>query len=451
MPLINNIQKYSIMKKFNFIYGVFALLFIAIGCGKDDETPETVNDLKTEITEVVITEKESKSIKITSGNGSYKVSSSDEKVATAVVEGNTVSVEAKKAGSAKVTLSDAKNKSVVINVTVDALISLEDIQQPITLKVREEKIISIASGTQSYTVKVDNDNVSSEIVEGNKVKIVAQKAGNSKVTITDAKTNKTVSIDVVVEHIDLAISTNELVISEKGTKTVTITSGSGQYEVNSSATDIATVALENGIVTVTAVKKGTATITVKDVQADKTQEISVKIVEKLRLRARAITTIEGKENTMQIFAGEPTIFTSKDSGIATARADRDEYGDYYVYVRGVKPGKTTIDVSDGDTVVTLDVTVEKIADLAFESGEATDTENLVVGGGDSTIAFKGSGDFEIMNTNEDIATAKIESDSDSMMQQIHYIYVTPKKVGTATITIKDKHSNKTITLTVTVE
>ncbi|MDO5104724.1 pilus assembly protein N-terminal domain-containing protein [Capnocytophaga sp.] len=433
------------MKNFKFMYGVLALFLIAVGCGKDNETPtEVINELKTEATELIITEKESKSVKITSGNGAYKVASSDDKVATATVKDNTVSVEAKKAGTAKITLSDSKNKSLTINVMVDALIALEDLQQPVTLKIGAEKTIVIKSGTGSYKVVADNDNVM-VTHENNTLKIVAQKAGKSKITITDTKTNKTVMVDVVVEQPDLGSSVSELVVTKNTSKTVTITSGSGQYEVTSSNESIATASRENQTITINGIKEGTTTITVKDTQSNQTKEITVKVVEQLSLGGNSLTIFETGNEAIE-YAGSPTTFISKDPSIATASIGEDMYGTQGIVIKGISPGKTTVDISDGDTTITVNVTVKKAADLALVG---SDKINLSVGGY-ASVSFFGSNNINVTNSDAGVATAEFGRPYPDE-NQIWHLDINAKKAGTSTVTIKDNHNNKTITISITVQ
>lgn len=57
-------------------------------------------------------------VTIESGNGEYKATSSDDKVATATISGNTISIKGNGQGSATITVTDAQKKSATIKVTV---------------------------------------------------------------------------------------------------------------------------------------------------------------------------------------------------------------------------------------------------------------------------------------------------------------------------------------------
>lgn len=78
---------------------------------------ETVK-LVLEDNELSIMKGETGSVLIVSGNGSYFVASSDESVATASIEGNGVLVEGVSAGDAVITVTDAKEMSAKLYVTV---------------------------------------------------------------------------------------------------------------------------------------------------------------------------------------------------------------------------------------------------------------------------------------------------------------------------------------------
>ena len=210
-------------------------------------------------------------------------------------------------------------------------------------------------------------------------------------------------------------------------------------------TTIATVSEENGTITIKALQKGTTTITIKDTQTNEVKEISVKIVEKLSIGRKSLTITQGSENTTSIYSGEPTIFTSADPTIATARVGESD-GEKFVFVRGLKPGNTTIEVSDGDTSYTIRVEVKKVPDLAFvDSGN---TRNLSVGD-NIDVTITGSGQFKLANSDDSVATAVL--DENSFENNWYNIAVRAIKTGTTKVTITDTISEQTITLTINVK
>lgn len=92
------------------------LLILITGCGKDDEPAK---ELILEKNAITLYEEETAFIAITSGNGNYKVSSSNEAVAIANSSGK-IEVIAKSYGTTTITVTDAEYKKATITVTVNS-------------------------------------------------------------------------------------------------------------------------------------------------------------------------------------------------------------------------------------------------------------------------------------------------------------------------------------------
>lgn len=90
------------------------LLIFFTACGPDDEPAK---ELTLEKNAITLSEGESAFVSITSGNGNYKASSSDEKVATATPS-NKIEIVANSYGIAIITITDAEYKKATITVTV---------------------------------------------------------------------------------------------------------------------------------------------------------------------------------------------------------------------------------------------------------------------------------------------------------------------------------------------
>lgn len=83
-----------------------------------DPAPE-LNDLQISSTELSLVKGNSGTVEITSGNDSYTVESSDPSVATATLSGNTITIEALKAGQTTITVTDTQSsQTATIAVTV---------------------------------------------------------------------------------------------------------------------------------------------------------------------------------------------------------------------------------------------------------------------------------------------------------------------------------------------
>ena len=85
---------------------------------KIDPAP-VLNDLQLSSTELSLVKGNSGTVEITSGNDSYTVESSDPSVATATLTGNTITIEALKAGQTTITVTDTQSsQTATIAVTV---------------------------------------------------------------------------------------------------------------------------------------------------------------------------------------------------------------------------------------------------------------------------------------------------------------------------------------------
>ncbi|EKY08022.1 bacterial group 2 Ig-like protein [Capnocytophaga sp. oral taxon 332 str. F0381] len=124
-------------------------------------------------------------VAIFSGNGGYTVQVADNSKVTASVVNNKVRIEAKAAGTTKVTVKDSQNKTAEITVTVKGA-DLELAKANVEVNVGATAEVAIVKGTAPYTVSVINSSVATaQIIGGNKVRIEGKAAGTTKVTVGD--------------------------------------------------------------------------------------------------------------------------------------------------------------------------------------------------------------------------------------------------------------------------
>lgn len=98
---------------------VFALGFAFTACSDDDD------DLTLEKYETEVNVGESITLKITGGNGDYKVSSGDATIATAAVVNKEIAVTGVKAGETTITVTDKENKKTSFKVVVKEDVALD--------------------------------------------------------------------------------------------------------------------------------------------------------------------------------------------------------------------------------------------------------------------------------------------------------------------------------------
>lgn len=138
------------MKQKIVVFVCTFLLLLITGCSKEDELAK---ELILEKNAVSLSEGETTSISITSGNGNYKVSSSDEAIVTATPSSNKIETIAKSYGTTTITVTDAKYKTAKVTVTVTSN-ALKDTELRFEwdgLKVLLDKKANEWAKTQRYT------------------------------------------------------------------------------------------------------------------------------------------------------------------------------------------------------------------------------------------------------------------------------------------------------------
>ena len=296
------------MKNLRFLtlgLALIALLFTA--CKKDDNNggEQAPQRLTLEKSVVTVKQTESAIVRITAGNGGYKVESADKNIATAAIEQNNVKITAIAEGQTTLTVSDAKGQKAAIAVTVESNIDpserLSVEKQTLTLVNGEEEVNRILNAEHngnmnlSFTISPAGSvsiTVETRIVNGNpdgkNLRVKALKVGTAQIAIKDNTNNQTTSFKVTVTAAELTVATATTEIETEATTEVRINTGNPDYTVTSSASNIATAEVKektekvagkndtHHYVIIKGVAAGTATITLKDSQ-NKTVAITVTV------------------------------------------------------------------------------------------------------------------------------------------------------------------------------
>ena len=296
------------MKNLRFLtlgLALIALLFTA--CKKDDNNggEQAPQQLTLEKSAVTVKQTESAIVRITAGNGGYKVESADKNIATAAIEQNNVKITAIAEGQTTLTVSDAKGQKAAIAVAVESNIDpserLSVENQALTLVNGEEEVNRILNAEHngnmnlSFTISPAGSvsiTVETRIVNGNpdgkNLRVKALKVGTAQIAIKDNTNNQTTSFKVTVTAAELTVATATTEIETEATTEVRINTGNPDYTVTSSASNIATAEVKektekvagkndtHHYVIIKGVAAGTATITLKDSQ-NKTVAITVTV------------------------------------------------------------------------------------------------------------------------------------------------------------------------------
>ncbi|MFV0365922.1 MAG: leucine-rich repeat domain-containing protein [Mangrovibacterium sp.] len=175
-------------------YFVLSCFVLLTACKKDDDGP----NLSLGQTSVEVAEGDVATVSITSGSGTYSVTSTSAAIATAAIEGSSVKITAISEGSTELTvLDDGTGKTETINVVVVENLTL-DSASDISAKEDEVLNINILSGSGDYSVTVSDETVATASISENILTINTLVEGSATITITDNQTSKSIEINLLV-------------------------------------------------------------------------------------------------------------------------------------------------------------------------------------------------------------------------------------------------------------
>ncbi|MCD8409357.1 hypothetical protein [Tenacibaculum finnmarkense] len=427
------------MKKSNLIFSVlllaFLTLFTMVSCSED---PIPVVEMELNAYELTIKEKgEQGIISVLNGNGDYKVTSSDDKIAVAkiVIDKETkevsISVKPITAGKVIISIEDSADKKMEVAVLVQFVdVAVE--KSAVSLSVSDVATVKILAGSGKYEISVDNENATAEIV-GLDIKITGKVLGESEVTLTDIITKKTAVITVkTIPVVKIEKSAVSLNISDVAT--VKILEGSGKYEisVDNENTTAEIVGLD---IKITGKVLGESEVTLTDIITKKTAVITVKIIPVVKIEKSAVSLSISDVATVKILEGSGEYEISVDNKNATAEIVGTD-----IKITGNVAGKSKVTLTDIKTKKTAVITVEIVLVPEVFSDVAIEKSAVSFNVGDVTTVkiLEGSGEYEISVDNKN-ATAEIVGTD---------IKITGNVAGKSKVTLTDIKTKKTAVITV---
>lgn len=239
-----------------------------------------------------------RTVKITSGNGEYVVTSANEEVVTAEVDGDLVTltaVEGQNNAQGVVYVRDKyyQRAKILVNTAAEFELKLNKTLFTLYSQVEgaDEAIVKIYTGNGGYSLEVVDENncieVDQSTLEDSEsfiVKGIAQ--GNAEVKITDRKGKEAfVNLNVIAPK-QITTDADEkgvLINANQGSRQVKILTGNGEYQIHD-AGDSKIIRLEvyGNIVTVTGRKAGETSFTLIDAKKQISQPIHVVIAPEKR-------------------------------------------------------------------------------------------------------------------------------------------------------------------------
>ena len=294
------------MKNLRFLtVGLALIALVFTACKKDDNgaDEQAPKQLTLEKSAVTVKLTESAIVRITSGNGYYKVESADKSIATAAIEQTNVKITAVAEGQTTLTVADVKGQKATIAVTIESNIApserLSVENKELNLVNGEDKVNRILNAKNkgarlsftitpagSVTVTVE-DRIVNGTPEGENLRIKALNVGTAQVSVKDNADNQTTTFKVIVSAAELTVAKTDAEVETEATTEIRINTGNPDYTVTSSAATIATAEVKDGTrinhldtphkaIFIKGLAAGTATITLKDSQ-NKTIAIAVTV------------------------------------------------------------------------------------------------------------------------------------------------------------------------------
>ena len=415
----------------------------------------------------------------------YNAVSSDTTKATVGVSGAVVTITPVAAGTATVTVA-ASDGSLTATQTISVKVNRSPVAvgtiDPVTVTVGgsaaavdvSSKFSDPDSDTLNYTAVSSDETKAtvsvSESVSGTVVSIIAVAAGTATVTVTasDGAATATQTISVNVNRSPVAVGTIDPV-TVSGTTDVDVSSKFSDPDSNpliytavSSDTGVVTVSVSGAVVTITAVVKGSATVTVtaSDGAATAKQEIAVTVPNRAPVA-------EGTINPVTLYVGGSAATVDVSSKFSDLDSDTLSYtavssdttkatvgvSGAVVSITAVAVGSVTVTVtaSDGSLTATqtISVTLPNRAPVAVGTISPV-TASLGGGAVDVDVSSKFS-DPDLHT----LSYTTVSSDTTKVTASVSgaVVSITPVAVGSATVTVTANDSNggtATQTIAVTV-
>jgi hypothetical protein len=358
--------------KRNILYLGGALLSLAVLMSGCSEKLPTYSELTVDKSEVFIQadgDTPTATVNITGGNGNYKINVADKSIATATMDGTTITFNGLKNGTTTATVTDWAKHSAVIDIKVkeDFDLILDAGDQNLVL-IKDEAnppaiTIGILSGNGGYKVESNDEDVATVVLnpEG-KIVITGLDVGFATVTVTDAD-GEEATLEVTVCEGELEFEDISARIWKVGeTSDVQIVSGNPEYTIKSNDNpDAVTAVIEGNVIKVTANAVGDATLTIVD-RMMMEESLTIHVVEGLELETYVIETFIIDNAPVEIAiggSGDYSVTSDCPAIIATLSPDNTK-----IILTG-KVGESvamnqTISVTDNVLEETVTITIKTV-------------------------------------------------------------------------------------------
>lgn len=371
-------------------------------------------------------------IGVSGGTPPYKVVSANPGIARIEAGSAMFFVWGVAAGSAQITVTDAKG-AVVQGTAVIGTTKPLNISAPTTILQGGTDYLYISSGNPPYTV-TSSANLS--VTYKNKDSygrdvylITGGSPGSATITVRDGKGLSQSRTITVAGYVTITLANREIDVSQS--TTATVTGGAAPYTVTAGTAGMVDLKdMGGGRYTVTGIKPGVVWLYATDKNGQKRDiSLTVKALPTLTLTAPASLTVGGPTGTLSFIGGAaPFTVTASGNQVRLTKLEEKRYT-----ITPVAAGTVTITVGDGkqQTVSkTLTVLPKKL-----QAGITSNTFNLtgIIGRTRTLSVWGGQGPYQVTSSSPVVTIyhqGKTMSGSDAFM-------VTASRQGAATLSIRD--------------
>lgn len=152
------------------------------------------------ITDVSVIEDRTFSTSLPNNDGGYTITSADESVATAVIEGQKIIFSGKEPGQKTTfTLRNSKDKAEIAIIEVKVIYDIKLSQYTVNVKKGETVTIYVTRGNGGYSIE-KNTNICTAQINGNAIQITGGLFGNVTLLVEDAEKKQKIGITVNVTN-----------------------------------------------------------------------------------------------------------------------------------------------------------------------------------------------------------------------------------------------------------
>ena len=296
-------------------------------------------------------------LSVLSGSGDYTAEVADEAIASAKVGPSGIRIVGLKEGNTTVSVKDNATGAVgkcEITVSMRAF-KLDLPELPLTFPYGESRTIGILSGNGTYSVKSADPATAGVEYQSGQFVITGIKPGKTTATLTDDISGESREVEVVItlKPLLLDFQSGLVEVLQGYDTTLRIISGNGAYELTADEA-LFTAELREDLIILTPKSNGDGKLIIKDTKSGETKELTVRVRDLIHSGRVTLTSVSirvGETAKIEVLNASDWDYYmwSVRDGSFVSLYTRGGWGEpFSCTVKGVKPGKTIIQLSTSD-------------------------------------------------------------------------------------------------------